>query len=101
MNPAVQATTATERAQSPPLAVTKQMLSKHGKLCDMNKMAILIQQDVARLEVQVQDVGSMQLCQPLQNFQGNGNQLVQAQRACTHNISLNSIQLVVKTPPTK
>ena len=46
-------------------------------------MAILIQQDVAGLEVQVQDVGSMQLCQPLQNLQGNGCQLMQAQGTCS------------------
>ena len=45
-------------------------------------MPILIQQDVAGLEVQVQDVGSMQLCQPLQNLQGNGDQLMQAQGTC-------------------
>ncbi len=46
-------------------------------------MPILIQQDVAGLEVQVQDVGSMQLCQPLQNLQSNGSQLMQAQGTCT------------------
>ena len=45
-------------------------------------MAVLVQQDVARLEVQVQNVGSVQLCQPLQYLCAHANHLLQWQWAC-------------------
>ena len=59
-------------------------------------MAILIQQDVAGLEVQVQDVGSMQLCQPLQNLQGNACQLMQAQGTCNWPALVDDQNITVK-----
>ena len=43
-------------------------------------MIELVQKDVARLEVQ--NVGSMQLCQPLQYLDAQGNHLLQGQWAC-------------------
>ena len=42
-------------------------------------MAILIQKDVARLEVQVPDVSRMQLSQGLQDFYPEPNHLLQGQ----------------------
>ena len=58
-------------------------------------MAVLVQQNVGRLQVQVPDVGTMQLCQPFHNRHTQAHQLSLAQSVCVTTIIIIIIITIV------